>query len=177
MGGSTGELEDLLRAARLRVVGLIACFAAVAFLITLGIVVKSSSTVRDILKLTMWFTGCGLFAFLGTLWYRARMKAGDRLRRAAAEGSAIWGVEVSGFTFCYVLPLGWEVDMDVQDSDGDVVHVAFGFWSRDDADRLVHFLDDQIVAVPPPRPVARRVVARQVPRAVARDRRPPSQPL
>jgi hypothetical protein len=73
-------------------------------------------------------------------------------------------------------PLGWEVDMDVQDVDGDVVHVAFGFWSRDDADRLVHFLDDQIVAVPPPRPLARRVVARQVPRAVARDRRPPSQP-
>ena len=134
-----------MRAARMRVVHLIAVIGIVMVLVTVEIVTTASLSLRDLPKLTMWFVGCGIFVALGTLWYRARVRATERLRDAVERRAPLRNVEAVHLRVRFV-PFWSEVDMDVDGPDGVALHLAFGFWTRESADRLLWFLRDLIVA-------------------------------
>jgi hypothetical protein len=43
---------------------------------------------------------------------------------------------VTRFTLQHLIPFGFEVDIEL----GDTAHLAFGFWTRETADRLQRLL-------------------------------------
>lgn len=139
----------------MRVVHILCLFAAGVIGVTAEIV-SSSAPSRDPSKVVMWFVGCGVFTLLGTLWYKHRVKATNRLREALAAGEPLRNVEVTRFTIGHVIPFGYEVDMQIAVVDAIPTHLGFGFWRRASAERLLALLQPNVVA---PR------VAPKIPRA------------
>lgn len=91
----------------------------------------------SLLGAIVWFAGCGVIVLLSRLWYGSRVKATQRLRSALESGSPeIKVVEVTRVLLQHVIPFGFEVDIEL----GDAEHLAFGFWTRETAERFQSLL-------------------------------------
>jgi hypothetical protein len=149
------RLEEALRTARSRVVSMIGVLSVLMLLITVKMIASRSSL--DFRELAGWFFTCAVFAVFATIWYRARMNTIGQLRNAANQGVSIRDLVVSRRTVNYV-PCGYEVELKITEPTG-AVHISFGFWTREAAERLAGVLRGDVVAPPHAAPA-------EVPRAV-----------
>jgi len=140
----------LLRASRNRVLQLIGAVAAVMAVITIAAVARFASGIGETSNLIKWGVGCALFALFATLWYRARVKAIAELTTAVANGWTLHRCQITA-VFVKRIPLGHEVDLVAVDATRTTtVSLAFGFWTRASASRLVDLLQPNIVPGSPP---------------------------
>ena len=146
MENATGGLEELLRGARRRVLHMLAA-------VTLGLVFVSYEVLSmpcDAayrLEPILWIAGCAALSVLGNLWYRARLRSIEMLLDTVRLGAAIRHVEVSHLRLLFVA-VGSEVDLEVTVASG-THHLAFGFWTRAAAERLIGIVAPLIVDRPP----------------------------
>lgn len=161
MQSVTGGLEELLQGARRRVLHLLVAFALLTAFVSSEVLSVACQAACGPPPL-LWISGCAALAVLGNLWYRARLRSIEILLDTVRRGAAIRHVEVSHLRLLFV-PVGSEVDMEVTDATG-VHHLAFGFWTRAAAERLIVHLAPLIAgrppavrtAVPPARVISRR---------------------
>lgn len=140
------ELRDVLERARSRVVGIIAGVGVAV----LGTDLVAASAGVDAGAL-VWFGVSGLVVgAVAWLWYRARARAIAQLVLAVERGAALYGCEVTRVLLNYVIPCGYEVQMWAVDAAKTREHLAFGFWRRRDAERLVALVQPHRVAGPLP---------------------------
>ncbi|MGE0867290.1 MAG: hypothetical protein AB7P03_01920 [Kofleriaceae bacterium] len=165
------ELETLVRGARARVLHLISMIAAVLVAISVSII-RAASERTDVPGVLSWSIICGIFVVLIALWYRARARAGDRLREAIHRGLPVTRLSLTHVKlFGFLLPLGTEVDMIVVHEGDIAIHLAIGFWSSKSAERLVRLLEPNVAAasnLPPLRAISRapHPLTKNLPRAV-----------
>ena len=144
---ATGALEELLRGARRRVLHFLAALTAGVALVTREVMAMPCEVAYR-LEPIVWIAGCSALAVLANLGYRARRRSSEILLEAVRLGRAIRHVEVSHLRLLFV-PVGSEVDLEVTDASG-THHLAFGFWTRASAERLIGMLDPLIVGRRPP---------------------------
>jgi hypothetical protein len=134
------ELEPLMRAARERVLHLLAIVVAILAAISSQIDVPSPATPAVIVKIALWVLGCAAILVLGALWYGARATATRRLPRLLQAGQArITSIEVTPIEL-EIVPFGIEVDLVFESGE----RLAFGYWARGPAERLVEIVLDRL---------------------------------
>lgn len=178
MPGDLDELRTVLHLARNRTVNIIAGAAIVVFACNLAAAALSPST-----SSIAWFlVSTVIVGVIGCLWYRARVRAFERIVSAVENGASLYGCEVTRVLLNYVVPCGYEVEMWVVDAAQAREHVVLGFWRRRDAERLVSLVQAHLVAGPLPpievtlwRPAGRGDKA-TLPRAKARVRSDDARP-
>jgi len=94
------ELDELMRAARMRVLHIISLVFLVALVVSLAIVTRAKISLRELPSIVIWFAGCGIIVLLARLWYGSRVRATQQLLATVERGSpTIKIVEVTGFTW------------------------------------------------------------------------------
>lgn len=85
-----------------------------------------------------WFFGCAVFAVLGTVWYRFRVRTTEKVAAQLAADPVVKNVSVARFTINYIIPFGYLVAFDA----GSLRNVNVGFWTRRRAEQLAVALVD-----------------------------------
>src|SRR5262249_35496351 len=121
----------------MRVLHMIGLVLLAVLVISVSVATQVDMSLDALLGAIVWFAGCGVIVLLSRLWYGSRVKATQRLRSALESGSPeIKVVEVTRVLLQHVIPFGFEVDIEL----GDAEPLAFGFWTRETAERFQSLL-------------------------------------
>lgn len=94
----------------------------------------------DIPSIVMWFCGCLVILGLGAYWVHIRHEATREFLGQVQHGPpALERVEINGLSIQFeFLRFGYEVDLYLRSGE----RLAFGFWTRASAERLLLALQD-----------------------------------
>ena len=164
------ELDELMRATRMRVIHIVSFIGLVMLLISYKAITSSSFTLREIPNLAGWFVGCAGFIVASTWWYRARLRAIEGFRTTIEQNTTIYSTSMTDFRV-YFIPVGCGVHMEIDDRSGGASRCSLGFWTRPASERLLHLLRNNPRASAPPATIEVALPTRtrggKIPKAVA----------